>query len=362
MDYQVNVKNYSFPISSVSQNIYKYFDTDKYKILEYMIQKDQVFTDEGFLLTDINGVDFFKLDEFSIDTTNYDPSTRQLMSCFIYASNKSNLFYRKYIKISEIVASLGGLIKVFPLIFSVLNLTFSRINRYNMMIEEIFDFDLKEESILSKQTKIQKIEVIKNSNSKQTSSANIMEFTNNSNTSSKNLPLKEKKSCTSTFFKPNLQLKSTIQHNQEVLEQIIEIVNKKNKTCELKFSFFETLKISFGCILFNNHGKEFRRKLLFYNLGKGKIMEYFDIINLVRILEEFERLKKIMLTKNQLSIFQLNKKQKLSDEPSLPKTTYKLLEIPEQIIEINIREFLNKFAYKNNTHIDDALMDQIWHF
>ena len=116
---QVQVKNYTYPLQQVPGLFYKYFDTDKYKVIEYLLQQDKLITDSGFLLPDQTTEYFFNAEEFSVDTLDFDLIEKKLIGYYLYASNKSDEHFRKYVKIPDILAYVGGLLKIFPLIFSL---------------------------------------------------------------------------------------------------------------------------------------------------------------------------------------------------------------------------------------------------
>jgi len=56
----------------------------------------------------------------------------------VYSHNNYETYYRRYIKVPEILASVGGLIKIIITIIAFANLPFSRINKYQTIINEIF--------------------------------------------------------------------------------------------------------------------------------------------------------------------------------------------------------------------------------
>jgi hypothetical protein len=62
---------------------------------------------------------------------------KKLMSFQFYSSNIYNVYYRKYIKITEILASVGGLIKLFSTVFTFVNLYFSNIEKNLIGINEL---------------------------------------------------------------------------------------------------------------------------------------------------------------------------------------------------------------------------------
>lgn len=74
------------------------------------------------------------------DILNYDPTSKQLMNFIIYSINIYSKIFRKYTKIPEILATLGGFMGFLKMVFSFCNLGFSRIKKFETVINEISDF------------------------------------------------------------------------------------------------------------------------------------------------------------------------------------------------------------------------------
>jgi len=86
-----------------------------------------------------------KLVENLSDWINFNEKDRKLAMMNILSSNISQHHYRKYIKISEILASVGGLIKVLIFIFTFIHKPFVNLDKFNIL----FDYIQNEEEILN---------------------------------------------------------------------------------------------------------------------------------------------------------------------------------------------------------------------
>jgi len=142
----LSVANYENPITPTLLILYKFLHTKNSKITNFMIQKNNLLTDYGFFLETYEQNDFLKISELQTEVLDLDENTKEMMQMNIYSSNKSDTYFRKYIKITDILASLGGLIKVTLIFISFLNIPFKQFEKFSLIYQKIFsdedDFNL----------------------------------------------------------------------------------------------------------------------------------------------------------------------------------------------------------------------------
>jgi hypothetical protein len=118
----IDNKDYDRPIRWAPTLEYIYVQTEMNKFIEYGIQRNYIYTDAGYLLNDEEATDFLELkNTVPSQPMNIDPAIRQLLICQIYSNHKYTAYYRKYIKIPEIIASVGGLLKIYLIVFQAIN-------------------------------------------------------------------------------------------------------------------------------------------------------------------------------------------------------------------------------------------------
>jgi len=113
------VKNFDKPLNTYVHDIYRYFDSDKYKISEYFLQPGIIETDDGIIFKNKQSNNYFQLVNILTDSSDLDSNTKQLMSFILYSGNNTTIYYRNYIKITEIIAAVGGVMQVFRLLFGL---------------------------------------------------------------------------------------------------------------------------------------------------------------------------------------------------------------------------------------------------
>ena len=79
-----------------------------------------------------------KLEEFLCDSIKLNIEERKLMSFMIYSSNISIYYYRKYIKISDIIPKLGGLLQMLFFILKIVYNSFDKITIDRKLTKKLF--------------------------------------------------------------------------------------------------------------------------------------------------------------------------------------------------------------------------------
>jgi hypothetical protein len=266
VDAVVDLRSFSNPIKNFITNIYKGYDTNVYKYCEYSLVYNTINTDANFLLKSYDlSETFTTLKSLSCDTIEYNNDTKDILSLYIYSSNLSYEYNRKYIKVPDIIASVGGLMQVFYLCFNIFSKQFANIYKYEKIIAKVF---YSEDDLKSLHRKIDNF---------------------NSSFSNKKL---------------NIYTSNKIVDMNELRIRITTI----NTKLRLNLSLFDRLKIMSSRVC--NH-KEMG-KIRLYDIGKNIIKKYFDFVYIIRRFEELEKLKYMLLSENQINILKVINKTRIS--------------------------------------------------
>jgi hypothetical protein len=276
------------------------------------------------------------------DTTDIDMNKKSLISFDIYSANKSNVYNRKYIKVSDILASVGGLMQVFYIMFLVINKAFSEISKYEKIISQIFYFENNELSIIRNDSMSSKIipfnrfiKLIKLVNAKPNISTNM--------------------NIMSNFSKQ----RSNVNQVPEIdMNKIVKDVFKRNEKILFKFSFLNKIRIICKKLCEKRYNREFRDKMYLFSLAKYKIKRYFDFINIIKKFEEFEKIKKVIFTIDQRSILKLNQKTKLSLAEKYKEDKFNEHEeaYTEDDIKEIFRDIIQRFNHGVQRNVDENLI------
>lgn len=188
---------------------------------------------------------------------------RTLANYIIYSSNISQQYFRKYLKLSEILASVGGLIKVAILIFTFIHKPFVHLGKFNMLINTI----KYEETILNY---IEKKKILKSTEKlninfnksifsiKSYNSINENEENNPKNIINNNLLLLK-----NNDFKNLILNKFLSKQNQNVIKDINNIDNSEANFIKIKNQNYnkKLYKLDNDNLIINDIGDNERKKI-----------------------------------------------------------------------------------------------------
>jgi len=137
----ISIGNYTNPLRPLIINKWKFFQTNNQKITNFNLQENHLKTDIAIFSTNYHDLRYAKLVEEPTDWINYSENDRILAMFNFHSSNISQQNFRKYIKISDILASVGGLIKISILFFSFIHKPFIQLEKFNLLLQSIKDED-----------------------------------------------------------------------------------------------------------------------------------------------------------------------------------------------------------------------------
>ena len=139
------LNNNDNPIGSSMEYYYNFLNPDFNFLIVDNVQKNYISTDNGFFLKDVKESIFLTLYRATSHMLKVDLSEKILIDYHLFATNKSELFYRKYVKVTEIMASVGGLLKLLMMVFSIISFPISKTKMFVTLIEKLFKYSKKDE-------------------------------------------------------------------------------------------------------------------------------------------------------------------------------------------------------------------------
>jgi hypothetical protein len=304
-----NLKNFSNPKQTYTHLAYKYLDFEKCKQSTIFLKNSTLTTDEGFMLEQKQSMSFLEYDESLSDYLDVT-SSKKIIGIFIQPSNMITTFFRNYIKLQDILAGVGGIIRSIMFLFMIFNKTFLDSYTYQSIMNEIFRFnDPKKEE---KRKKIQNESFMKEM-------------------SSEKIIIHHKES------------RSKILIDQIKKEKNITIESPKDYLLNLHFSEIIFLK----CSKFNKNNPNIK----IFRLANRRFNEIFNIVHLLKEIQKSNFLSQIILDKSQYSLFNIlsaekigHKKLLIGDnriEEVVNNVKKKAYLNPQDQISINLVENLN---------------------
>lgn len=144
---KVAINNNTNPIEFSTSSSYKYPIPEYYKKSIYKIESHNILTDNGIIFNSDESIQFYKMIEEFTDIRHIDENDIIFLSMEIYSSNVSQTYYRRYVKVPDIIASLGGILKVFNLAFLYLNTIFSKVEKNISIVNKVFVLNKKNNNL-----------------------------------------------------------------------------------------------------------------------------------------------------------------------------------------------------------------------
>jgi len=141
----ISIGKFSTPLNPLIINKWKFFQSNIKKITNFYLHQNYLKTDIAIFSTNYDNLVYGKLIEDPTDWVYYSEVDRQLAMFNIHSSNISQIYFRNYIKLSDILASVGGHIKVSIIFFTLLHKPFMNLEKFNLLLNSIKD----EEDILN---------------------------------------------------------------------------------------------------------------------------------------------------------------------------------------------------------------------
>lgn len=368
----------------------------------------------------------FTPDEFSYDETEIFPGQKikNLIEVNFLSSNRKTLYHRSFPRIQNLIANIGGLTYILKIFFSCLCFFFSTINRDEIILNKIFDFDLEiiEEEVFPAglgynishiQNRMNGEKKVKSENSNINNSSNVFMFNRRREAlnSVSNLPKLNKleslhlgvgmSASPSKVTEANLKRIQIFNNNnvntnnplishsvtehkneseinidlQPMYQKFGNDLNPKQRSLfkfntpihilthleskqnKLNFSFCETLLYFSLSFLFKNKKNDLpqiKRKL--YDKAKTSLNSLMDISNIIKKLEDFENLKLILLSFDQLALFNFISKENISlNERKLKNhgiSNLKILENDKENLAKIVLNYRDKVS--TNTNFEDV--------
>ena len=302
-------KNFTNPQKYINQNIFTSFTNTIYKSYEIYIKRVNFLTDQGWLFEDFRTTSYFQMEKNSY-LDNGKRSDGAFLRVIFRMSQLQDSYFRQYIKIQNVIAQMGGLIKGVVLIFYYTIYFYQKTAMNLFIINSVFSFtnqeiNLKEmNSNVSKNT-MKKFSMKIPNNAPPDNSVDVYKK-EESIQNLKNLENKNNTKNVSKFisnFREIIKRKSKQKGEEVSLQQIFRetIQGFSLKRERIKFSFMDYFKGTLCLRKYKSKAKFFN-----YNLGESKISKNMDIINLIKKFHDLDILTSLVLTNDQLKLFKFS--------------------------------------------------------
>ena len=293
IDNLVSTKNYKNPFSKViKEQTFKVSDSYKVSVIQYL-RHIRIESDDGLLFTTNHSKSSFVLGEFTHDII-FERDSSTFLTLSIELDNTLQKYQRKYYKLQDLAAQVGGVVNACFVIASLILKIYEKNSYFEYLINNFFEVRLEDfQKIIKLQSYKKKIQEKKNSTNESMKISNADVKTNISNNINN---------------KPN--------------ESIIN--NKKRK---IEFSFLDKLVLLKLAPSFSKARKE-RIDEIFLK-GSEYVMNNLDVISFLKRSHSHEMQTKLLMGEEQKKIFDYISKPILS--LSFLGSRYNLRNLPIKI-------------------------------
>jgi hypothetical protein len=374
--YQTNVINtqkYSNFTVPYIINKYKAIKYGTTKYFEIFIQNQFLISDNGFIM-EYN--EETQIMSHEIDTYDFsDMDSEGYLCCFyLYSSNKQQIYRRNYLKIQDVLAQTGALAEVFIRFFKLICLIFTTTSLNKHILNRIYDFDLINRDITKnknqkgkfKSVTLKKLFDLNNELDENYSPSNRIiikppEEKEMDNFNAIKIQPPEEKEM-NNLYTANRENRISKRNKVRFLKDsknILYLINHRRKENNLSFTYFEIIKMYWCCGIPNS----IKNKKSLYEKSMNSLDEYLDICYIIKKLEELEKMKFLLLTYEQMAVFnQISKdfcslnetKQSESSINRFKEFNKDSAKLSETILKFKMKIIENN---ENLTEIDKKLYD-----
>ena len=308
VDNLISTKKYKNPFSSrIKQQSFKVSDSYKISFIQY-IRHIRIESDDNFFLTSNNSLNSFTLNVFTSNTV-FERDSDTFMSLSIELDNTIEKYQRKYYKIQDLGAQVGGIFNILYMIIAIILKLYEKNSYFEFLINNFFEVRLDE---FQKQINLKNHKNKKNT--KKHSSIGINKVPNSA--------------------KSNNTINNTANTNSNtnVNGNITETLNNDNEkkyidNRKIKFSFFDKLILLKIAPKLSRAKKDKIDEIFF--MGTDYVMNNLDVISYLRRSHSIDMQLDLLMGEDQQKIFQYITKPILS--LSFLGTRYNVHNLPSKI-------------------------------
>ena len=313
-----NAINHDDPINKFIGEDFYGIDRLFCKNNDYFFQELQINDDEGWMTSSIHQEEYqqidYKKNSFYWKGENGTDTDKCLINNNIYTSEFTQIYNRNYIKIPDLIAKLGGILKI---LFLVINSFLSQLYNRKMnekMMKSIFKINISDNEIDKNYNYELKVKTCKIRHKE------MKEMTSKiSNENEKIISLERKNKILTIDENNNIpqEIKNDRlsylknKNNDDYYLELLKIIKKfelpaKSKKKFKKDTFKFSLKEHFCACFFSSCSNDnLKRKNNIYQNLIYYVIEYTDLLNFAKIKSEFEKFKFVLISKTQIALFNL---------------------------------------------------------
>lgn len=299
-------------------NFYNYYDVNvtfgDSKSANIYFSKNEMLIDESYFFpSSPENYSNFMIDSFRDLVSQRTENQTELLTINLMLSKNKNIIYISYMQLSELLASISALANVIMIIFNFLGEIFNHHIFQSELIQSLFNINDDNRNTNSIKRDIPQ----RNNNTS-------FRYGNSSHNKIINLTTKD---C-DTISRYGFMQKKKGQSIRNIINKVQRTTTflKKKNAIVIQYKYINMIILSNILPLF--HSKKFKEMQKRFNKIYEYLLIYQDQKNILRKMQEIDYLKYLMLTEDQLALYQI-----------IPKPNYK------HINKLNTNDFSSLFCW-----------------
>ena len=298
VDSFVQTRNYSYPFHKGLKEYFFHVSQNFHLSITQYIRHIKVFSDDGLLFTSSKETKGFKLEEIK-EYTIYQRDSDNFVSFTIQLNNVLDGYYRKYDKLQDLAAEVGGIYKALFIGCAVITMFFQETSYYTYLINQFFNITPSPPTDKNVHSSSKNNFII----STRLNNNTVLPFSSKNDVSSQNSTI------------------NNIQNNNIVIsptQKNVEINSNRSSNKKVQYHKSKFLKVScfdktLGMAIIPNRCR--KRKVItdcLYKKGKEGLNSELNVIHVVKTIYEFFLFKKYTLNSKQYLLFETVSKPSLN--------------------------------------------------
>ena len=288
----IDASDYSNPISRSLKVFYKRINVEMCKTMSLNFKKGVIRTDFGFFFQSISEITTYLIGDVEYDiSSNVEDGV--VFALTVYASDQLTLITRKYQNIQDLLAQIGGICNFIIYFGYILTKIENQYNFISKVSNELFIFE-KTSSFPEKQTRSKN------------------ESESNRSKSEKLTPGIFVTKAFKTFLskiKYTKEINSMASfQNEKIMENLDEYRKTKQKENCFQLGFIHFLKL----VLIKKKKWKLNNEESLFVKAEEQITRELDLLKIMQKLQDLEKLKRILLSDEQIYLFNLLSKPMIS--------------------------------------------------
>lgn len=263
-----DLNNYKEPVNPKIKNLYRGLEYGQTKIIRFFMKNANILTDSGIIYSQSERIKSYTHGNIEFDSTSSEIEFGRLV---IYSSEVNLIFQRRYQKMFDVLASLGGVINVFIIFGSIIIKYIHDWNINELILKKLHAFKPSYNNF-----KLQKTNINHNSNMRRLEDREGGRSTVKGSSSNESSPI-------IVGPRRNFKVFQTV-FNLSLIERLYLICKKRKRRNEQEKIYLDFLK---------------------------KSKEKIDLIEILKKIEEIEKIKQVIFNREQLRVFNALTKRNL---------------------------------------------------